>query len=298
MNHSIVASSQMGWRKRERESEWAKDREIRRVWVKVRCWHGQPRNQLAFPAVILPLALTPSLPLPRATLHGYLSFPFSQGHSSHFIVFHFKCVHLIMRLVSAANTKKKRMKSEKSRERKAQKITAATAASQKYIPYLFLAFFWLPRTLPKANSCPAGNVCAAGGEEGRRGRLWGSCYRAARLLWVLGEVLGKCNCAVCATCCTRESEAACDMPHVAWAEVDSRGCSVSQIYENARDAPQSSPCARIGFDDFTNSLQVMGWDKAKSIQINTQVFNENRDFWIKKSGILNQSIHSHMQDIS
>lgn len=98
---------------------------------------------------------TPSQPLLRATPRGYLCFPFSQGHSSHFIVFHFKCVHLIMRLVSAAKREKTHEKQEKRRE--AQKITAAAAASQKYIYTFFLAFFWLPRTLPKANSCLAGN---------------------------------------------------------------------------------------------------------------------------------------------
>lgn len=100
---------------------------------------------------------TPSQPLLRATPRGYLFFPFSQGHSSHFIVFHFKCVHLIMRLVSAPKREKKRMKSKKNGEKRRKSQQPQLLAKNIYIHFFFGLFFWLPRTLPKANSCPAGN---------------------------------------------------------------------------------------------------------------------------------------------
>lgn len=261
MNHSIVASSQMGWRKRERESEWAKDREIRRVWVKVRCWHGQPRNQLAFPAVILPLALTPSLPLPRATLHGYLSFPFSQGHSSHFIVFHFKCVHLIMRLVSAANTKKKRMKSEKSRERKAQKITAATAASQKYIPYIFWPFFGCHELCPRPTVAQLETYVQ---QEGRRGggvdcgvaaivqlvscEFWAKFWANATVLSVLHVALE-----------SRRQHVTCRMWH---GRRLTAGVAVSVKYTKTRATPHRVLLV-LALDLMISQIPCKSWDEIK-----------------------------------
>lgn len=176
------------------------------------------------------------------------------------------------------------MKSEKSRERKAQKITAATAASQKYIYTYFLAFFWLPRTLPKANnSWTAAQletyVCAAGGGVAAIVQLvscefWAKFWENATVLSVLHVALESRRQLV--------THAACGMGG-GWQQ----GPQCQSNVRHARDAPQSSRCARIGFDDFTNCLKVKAWDKAKSNQINAQVVNENRELWIKKLGILN-----------
>lgn len=111
---------------------------------------------------------TPSQPLLRATPRGYLCFPFSQGHSSHFIVFHFKCVHLIMRLVSAAKREKKRMKSKKNGEKRRKSQQPQLLAKNIYI-HLFLAFFFGCHEL-----CPRPTAAQL---ETR-----GGCYRAACLL--------------------------------------------------------------------------------------------------------------------
>lgn len=55
------------------------------------------------------------------------------------------------------NVKKTHEKQEKKREKRRKSLQPQLLAKNIYIHFFFNLFFWLPRTLPKANSCPAGN---------------------------------------------------------------------------------------------------------------------------------------------
>lgn len=49
------------------------------------------------------------------------------------------------------------MKSKKNGEKRRKSQQPQLLAKNIYTHFFFGLFFWLPRTLPKANSCPAGN---------------------------------------------------------------------------------------------------------------------------------------------